>query len=480
MKDITKDRLIEIASSIATEKDMDVLMENILKNAMEITNCDGGTLYVCGEENLEFHTMITYSKNFFKGKTKGTMDLPPVPYKPTHVAARCAMDKAFINIPDVYESKEYDFHGAQQYDKINDYRTTSMLVIPMEDEKGHVIGVLQFINAMDENKQIIPFPKECEKTIFALASLAAVSLNNHKLSEHVSELLHSFVKVMASAIDTRSPYNANHSRSMARYGEKFIAWLNAGDYGWRFEEKDIDPFIMSIWLHDVGKLVIPLEVMDKATRLGDRKEHLMQKISTGILMERIHGLEHPKEKEIADAKIKELEEAKELFLSADSAGFLPNEKLDEIRRVGAKTCLNDQGEEIPLLDEEELICMTVQKGTLTDEERGIMQSHVVNTEKMLSQMVFKGDYAKVPIWASAHHEFLNGKGYPKHLSAEELPKETRLLTILDVYDALTAEDRPYKPPMPQEKAFGILHSMVDDGQIDGDILELFEKCMRGV
>ena len=475
MNEMTKERLIEIAIGISAEKDTDTLLDNILKEAMRYTNCDGGTLYICTEENLEFHTAITKSKDFYMSKKQGNMVLPPVPYGKTHVCACCALEKKKINIADVYESDEYDFHGAQKYDAMNDYRTKSMLVLPMEDDKGKVIGVLQFINAMDDDGNIISFPKECEQVIYALNSLAAVSLNNRKLSQQVLDLLHSFVEVMASAIDTRSPYNANHSRSMARYAQRFIDWLNASDSDWKFEEKDIDPFIMSVWLHDVGKLVIPLEVMDKPTRLGELEDGLLHKISTGILMERIRGLEQPQLKNEADANIKKLEEAKELFLTANTAGFLPDEKLEAIRSAGAILVLNDFGEEIPLLNEKELEAMTVRKGTLTDEERSIMQSHVVNTDKMLSKMIFDGDYANVPVWAAAHHEFLNGGGYPKHLTAEDLPKETRLLTILDVYDALTAEDRPYKPALPVEKAFSILHSMVDDGQIDGEILDLYEK-----
>ena len=475
MKAISREKLIEIAIGISAEKDTDILLENILTEAMRYTDCDGGTLYICGEDSLEFHTAITKSKNFYMSKRQGNMTLPPVPYSNSHVCACCAMEKKKINIPDVYESTEYDFHGAQKYDSLNNYRTRSMLVLPMEDDKGKVIGVLQLLNAMDEKGEVVPFPKECEQTIYALNSLAAVSLNNHKLQEQILALLHSFVEVMASAIDTRSPYNANHSRSMAKYAEKFIAWLNASDSDWKFEEKDIDPFLMSVWLHDVGKLVIPLEVMDKPTRLGDLEEGLLHKISTGILMERLRGLEHPNEKPEADANIKALEDAKELFLGVNSAGFLPDEKLEAIAEAGKLKVRTFEGEEIPLLNEEELTALSVRKGTLTDAERGIIQSHVVNTDKMLAKMIFDGDYANVPVWAASHHEFLNGTGYPKKLTAEQLPKETRLLTILDVYDALTAEDRPYKPAMPTEKAFGILHSMANDGQIDGDILALFEK-----
>ena len=475
MKSMSKKRLIDIAIAISAEKDVDTILEKILTEGMRYTNCDGGTLYICTKDSLEFHTAITKSKDFCMSKKQGNMVLPPVPYSKTHVCACCALEKKKINIADVYESDEYDFHGAQKYDSMNNYRTKSMLVLPMEDDKGVVIGVLQFINAMDDNGEIVPFPEECEQTIYALNSLAAVSLNNRKLSQQVLDLLHSFVEVMASAIDTRSPYNANHSKSMVRYGQRFIEWLNESDSDWKFEEKDIDPFLMSVWLHDVGKLVIPLEVMDKPTRLGELLDGLLHKISTGILMERIRGLEDESQKADADSNIETLNAAKELFLKSNTAGFLPDETLDEIRDYGKLMVKTDTGEEIPLLNEAELTSLTVRKGTLTDEERKVMQSHVINTEKMLSKMIFDGDYASVPLWAASHHEFLNGTGYPKKLTAEDLPRETRLLTILDVYDALTAEDRPYKPAMPTEKAFSILHAMENDGQIDGEILALFEE-----
>ncbi len=475
MKKMSRKRLIQIAISISSEKDRNVILDRIVNEAMDFVNCDGGTIYVVKKDCLKFNTAITKSKNFYMGKAMGNMTLPPVPFSKTHVCAVCAMDGIQINIPDVYESKDYDFRGAQKYDEMNNYRTKSMLVLPMKDDRDKVIGVLQLINAMDEDGNIVPFPPECIDTINALNSLAAVTLNNRKLAEQVHNLLNSFVGVMASAIDTRSAYNANHSKSMAHYGEKFIEWLNQQDYDWKFKQNTIEPFIMSIWLHDIGKLVIPLEIMDKPDRLGDRAERFWNKHSTGILMDRIGALEHPEKADEYNEHIALLNEAKELITKSNTAGFLPNETLDKIRECAKIIVLDAEGNEKPLLNDDELVAMTIQKGTLTNEERGIMQSHVVYTAKLLSNMEFTGDYEKVPFWAGSHHEFLDGSGYPNHLKAEELPKETRLLTILDVYDALTAEDRPYKPPMPTEKAFGILESMVNEGKLDGEILALFKE-----
>ena len=159
---------------------------------------------------------------------------------------------------------------------------------------------------------------------------------------------------------------------------------------------------------------------------------------------------------------------------------MPDEVLDNLKAAATIQVRDDEGKEISLLTEKELEAITIRKGTLTDEERNTMQSHVVYTAKMLKKMTFKGLYANIPGWSGGHHEFLDGSGYPNHLTAKDIPKEVRLLTIIDVYDALTAEDRPYKPPMPPEKAFGILDSMVQEGKLDGEILQMFKDSKAWV
>ena len=392
-----------------------------------------------------------------------------------NVCACAALDNKKINIPDIYESTEYDFSGAQKYDAINHYRTGSMLVIPMDDEKDQTIGVLQLINAQDEEGKIIPFDLMYEEVISALASLAAVSLNNHQLAKEVNDMLHSFVEMMVDAIDARSSYNANHTRSMVRYATRFIEYLRATGNPWSFTEDAKDAYLMSIWLHDIGKLIVPLEVLDKADRLGMLYDGIKNRVDIAVLMERVEALEHPDRAAVCEEKTAQLKKAWDAIDSANHVGFLPDEKIAELKSFAAISCKTAENEEIPLLNERELTSITIQKGTLTEEERKQIQSHVVYTARMLEKINFKGIYKDVPFWSGSHHEFLNGKGYPKGLTEQELPKESRLLTIIDVYDALTADDRPYKPPMPSEKAFSILESMRDDGQIDGEILALFHE-----
>ncbi|MBR1629914.1 MAG: GAF domain-containing protein, partial [Lachnospiraceae bacterium] len=424
---------------------------------------------------LRCRNMSTRSKDICSSLADGTLNLPPVPLGRSHVCACAALDKKKINLPDIYEAEDYDFSGAKQYDAINDYRTGSMLVIPMVDEKEQVIGVLQLINALDAEGNIIPFGKEIERLIYGLASLVAVCLNNQRLSKAFYNLLHSFVQVMVEAIDLRTHYNANHTKSMVHYGARFIHWLNLQDREWSFSEEEIDPFLMSIWLHDIGKLIIPLEVMEKATRLGDGFDTVMHRITVGILMERIRGLSHPEEAEDAKRTTARLEEAKETILLANSPGFLDEAMAAKVEALAEVRCRNEADEIIPLLTEKELAALAVRRGTLTEEERRIIESHVTYTAQMLSKIHFEGVYASVPDWASSHHEFLDGSGYPDGKDAAALPREVRLLTILDIYDALTAEDRPYKAPLSPEKAFQILGDMAEEGKIDADILEMFQR-----
>ncbi len=472
---ISLERMISIALELSAEKNFDLLMRKILLEAMDTCNCDAGTVYLLEDEHLHFHTMFTRSKGIPAPGQTPRPNLPPVPLKRTHVCACCAMDHKKINLPDIYESTEYDFTGAQKYDSINGYRTGSMLVIPMSDEKDNIIGVLQLINAMDENGNTVPFSKDYEEIVQALASLTAVSINNHKLAQEINDLLQSFVQVMVDAIDTRSSYNASHTRSMVRYGDRFIDWLNAGDRGWTFTEDEKDAFLMSVWLHDIGKLLVPADVLDKANRLQGISDDIKNRIDIGILQEEIRGLKDPASAGTCRGKQKELRDAWETILSADNKGFLDDEIMKKLSRIAQLNCLNAQGEEIPILTKKEYTSITVRKGTLTEEEKSEVEKHVVYTARMLEKMNFKGIYKDVPHLAGSHHEYIDGSGYPNHISNGELSDENRLITILDIYDALTAEDRPYKPAIPSVKAFSILHAMCEEGKLDRRIVDLFEE-----
>lgn len=468
-------KLLDICTALSTERDREALLSNILDAAIDLVFCDGGTLYLVEQDSLHFCRMVTRSQGIQQGGHHAPIALPPVPLVPSHVCARAVLEKRFINVPDVHHNKEFDFSGARRYDAMTGYHTRSMLVTPLTNDRGELIGVLQLINALTEEGEPTDFNPELEQFVVALASYAGICLTNMQYAEQNTNLLDSLVGALSTAIDQRTPYNANHTRNMAKYAGRFLDWLEKTENPWAFDINRRRSFLLSVWLHDVGKLVVPLEVMDKATRLGSALETIENRFRTMRLLDKIVFLEGGITQEEWDRRKAEQEKALEFIRKTNMAGFLPDEEIARVDALAKRTFVDEKGEVQPWLTEEEYDCLAIRKGTLTAKERSVMESHVTVTARILEQVTFPKQYAKVPEWAAAHHELLNGKGYPDHKTEELLPKEVRLLTILDIFDALTARDRPYKPPMPLEKALAILRSMVDEGSLDGEILALFEE-----
>ena len=467
---LSAEKLLDIGIALSSEKNTEKLLDTILEAAIDISNCDAGTLFILQDNALYFRNTIIKSLGYH-GDAEN--DARPRTLSRGNVCAVAALDKTTVNIADVHEEKNFNFTGPKELDSKTGVKIVSVLAVPMEDDYGDVIGVLQLVNAMDENGKIIPFAPELERVLLSLASQAAISLTVRKYSEEVSELLDSFVRVMSAAIDARSPYNANHTRNMAKYAGKFVAWLKDSGIV-QFNETRERQFMMSVWLHDIGKLVVPLEIMDKESRLASKitaVEHRFQVIG---MQNEIDFLKGSIDKNERDRRGDELSAARELVEYADRAGFLPDEKLAAIRDLGKAKAKGPEGK-TPYLSDDELECLLVRKGTLTDDERLRMESHVTMTRLMLDEMSFPKYYRSIPSWASMHHEYLNGSGYPDKLTGESIPPEVRVLSILDIYDALTARDRPYKPAIPTEKAFAILDDMAAAGQIDAELLELFKR-----
>ena len=479
MTNISIEKLLEIGIALSSEKDGERLLETILTAAMEITNCDGGTIYTMSETEhaLVFRVMITKSLNIFSGGRRGKIDLPPVPLTRRNVSACAAADRKLINVADVYDCYEYDFSGTKRYDETTGYSSKSMLSVPMENDYGDIIGVLQLLNAIDDSGNVIPFDKESEQVLKSLSSQAAICLTNMNYSAEVKELLDSFVRVMSTAIDARSPYNANHTKNMAMNAEGFLDWLEQTGNPWQFDSMAKQQFLMSVWLHDVGKLVIPLEIMDKESRLGAAYSGLMGRLDTIALKSRIAFLENKLDKDRYEALSDELSDTKRFVDEINNTGFLTDASLERVRQLGEKE-YDDDGSIIRWFSPGEVEALMVRKGTLTDKERMTIESHILMTRKMLGEMSFTRNYRRVPEISGSHHEYVNGSGYPNKIKDDDVTAEMRLLTILDIFDALTARDRPYKPAVPVEKAFGILDSMANDGQIDREILSLFKLYLN--
>ena len=474
-KESDMQRFLQMCLALTSERDREALLSSILDNAMDIANCDAGTLYLLEDDGLHFCRMVTRSQGIRQGGHADPLSLPPVPMEPKYVCSWVALNNETITVADVHTDTHFDFTGSLRYDAMTGYHTKSMLVVPMSNDRGELLGVTQLINAMDDAGNTIPFDPEIELLISAISSQAAISITNMQYAEQVTSLLDSLVGALSTAIDERTPYNANHTRNMVRYGTNFLDWLEATGSDWKFDADRRRTFLLSVWLHDVGKLVVPLDVMDKESRLGAKLDDVQQRLRIIGLLDRVAALEGKISGEELARRDAERADALTFIERVNKAGFLPDEDLARVDELAGRTYTDESGEEKPWLTEEERVCLSVRKGTLTAAERGVMESHVVVTGRILRHVNFPKMYAETPRWAAMHHELLNGRGYPDHVTAEAIPREVRLLTILDVFDALTARDRPYKPAMPLEKALGILHSMVNEGAVDGEILAMFEE-----
>ena len=475
MKTEFVEQFLNMILAITAEHDREKLLSMILDTAADIASCDAGTLYLLEEDGLHFCRILTRSKQVRQGGADGAITLPPVAMDERYVCAWSAMHKEILNIPDVRAEKRFDFTGSLEYDRMTGYCTKSMLVVPMTDDGGRLIGVMQMINALDENGAIVPFGEDLILPVSAVASAAAVSITNMQYSAQIAALLDSLVRALSKAIDERSHYTANHTRNMTVIAERFLDWLNESGSEWSFGEAERSAFIMSVWLHDVGKLAVPLEIMDKETRLADAVLKIRERFRVMDLTERIAVLEDRMTEAEYEARKADRKETLARIEAINKAEFLPDEEIAFVEKTAAKTWTDENGEVQPWITEEERKCLSIRKGTLTEKEREVMQSHAAITGKILQGVEFPKRYASVPVWAASHHEMINGKGYPNHIGSGEIPKETRLLTILDVYEALTAKDRPYKKPYSKEKALQILTFMSEEGSLDPEILALFKE-----
>ena len=477
-------KVLQAGVMLSSERDQNHLLDVVLASVMELANCDAGTLYLLDGDALCFKIMHTNSLGTHSGGDGKVPDMPPVPLRRENVCAFSFLEGRTIRVEDVHTSTEYDFSGPIRYDAITGYHTQSMLVVPMRNREGEKLGVIQLINAMDGEGNIQAFPEDMILALESVTSQAAVTIQNSRYMREIRELFQSFVRVMSAAVDERSPYNANHSRRMAEFCGRFVDYLNRQTGEPLFSHRHKEELVMSVWLHDIGKVTTPLEVMNKPERLYEvQKADIRHRMETIRLLGKVSLLEGRLSAGELETLEKETREAEETIWKISAAGFLPDERLAWLEEISRRTYIDGEGQERPWLTEEERALLSIRKGTLSAEERKIMESHVTVTDKLLSQIKFSNDLSRVRQWAAAHHELLNGSGYPNHLEAGAIPMEVRIITILDVFDALVADDRPYKPGMPVERALSILDAMANkEGKLDPDLTAKFieSRCWEGI
>ena len=496
------DRLAQVGIALSAEKDIARLLEKIVDEAMGLTHADAGTLYTVDEEHqqLRFEIMKNISMDIHLGGSSGKeVALPPVPlFKDdspnyTNVSSFVGLTGEIVNIPDVYDVDKFDFTGPRKYDSQTGYRTRSMLVIPMKNHENDIIGVLQLLNAIDPaSGQPTVFAEEYVDLCAALASQAAIALENVKLIADLKELFEALIKVIATAIDEKSPYTAGHitrvtdltmmiARTINETGEGPFSAVN-------FSRDELEELRIAAWMHDVGKITTPEHVIDKSHKLqtvfdrielvSTRFQLIRQVAENEFLQLRLDAAENPganlKKAEVRHRdRLAQIDEDLAFLVSINTGReFLDDASLERLTEIAART-YSVGGKTYPYLTENELQNLSVRRGTLTPQERKVIENHALVSIKILKQLPFPKKMSRVPEYAGGHHEKLDGSGYPFGLTAEQLPLQARIMALADIFEALTAHDRPYKRPMKLSRAVQILASMCEQNHIDKEIFDLF-------
>ena len=493
------EHLHRIGVALGAEHNRDRLVERILVEAKELCRADGGTVYLrTDDDHLRFTIVRNDSLELALGDaTDQGIDLPPIPmfledgHTPNHanVASYCATTNTAVNIPDAYEAEGFDFSGTKAFDRRNGYRSQSFLTIPLTNHEGRVIGVLQLLNAKD-GATTVPFAEDVQEVVKALAFQAGVALDNQMLLSSQRELMEAFIKLIAVAIDDKSPYTGGHCRRVPLLTQlitKEVCETGEGPYAdFDLTEDEWYELKIAAWLHDCGKVTTPVHVMDKATKL----ETIYDRIE--IVRARFE-LQH-RDLEIAywrgvaeggnpEALAAERDRARaqlseELgFLEVANVGgeFMSEEQQAKVAAIGERRWTRSDGTTAPLLTDDEVKNLTISRGTLTNDERVVINGHMVQTIRMLEALPFPRNLRRVPEYAGGHHEKMDGTGYPKGLYAGDMSVPARIMAIADVFEALTATDRPYKKGKTLSATMRIMGWMKRDNHLDPDLMNIFVK-----
>ena len=476
-------RLNRIGMALTSTTNLEQLFEMIVSESRNFTNADAGSLFTLEEGKLIFRVAQTESLEKKLGH-KPPFKAFPLPLSKKSVAGYVALTGETIDVVDCYElDPEKGPSVDRSYDQKMGYRSKSMLTLPMRDPKGEVIGVIQLINAMDEEGGIVSFSADTVDLMLSIASQAAVALKNAQFIAEIKNLFAAFVKYSATAIDERSPHTAGHSRRVAGMAMRLAKAVNEEKEGEfaevEFSDQELEELWFAAWLHDIGKIAVKEEVLEKSCRLPpdrlklivSRLHYLLRSKEIDLLKdtnceENIVNIErYMEEKNKIDSDIEFLEKL-------NKSGFLPDDDEARLMEIAASTFKNYNGDFERLMDDFELANLSIKRGNLTQAEWEEMRSHVVKTRNIIKNIPFTKELSHVAEYAAGHHEMLNGTGYPQRLKADQLPLQARILAVADVFDALTAADRPYKPAIPLEKSINILREETDRGRLDGRVVNL--------
>ena len=487
-------KLIDIGIALSKEKNINILLEKILNEARVISNSDGGTVYLISDDNkkLNFEIMQTESLDIkFGGSSEPVPDYiyPVKLYNDdgskniNNASSVCALEGKTINIKNAYENKDYDFSGVKGFDKKHNYFSKSFLNIPLKDHKDKVIGVLQLLNAQKDGK-IISFSNELVELVQALSSQASVALTNQLLIEEQKTLFRSFIKLVVDALDNKDPVTGGHCNRVPLLTMMIAEFINSDTSdkykNFSFSEDELDEIYVAGWLHDFGKVATPDHIMNKSTKLQGlydkidqiklRFEILKRDVEIEFYKNKLSNVEI--DKELLNSKLQKIDEDFKFLETSNVGGeFMSKDLQKRVYDIAEQKIELDKKSSL-ILSDEEIDFLTISKGTLSKEDRQIMENHVSLSYELLDKLPYPDHLKKVPFYAGCHHEKLNGEGYPNGYTEDQLPLQARIIAIADVFEGLTAPDRPYKEPYKLSKALNILKFMVNDGEIDPDLFHL--------
>ena len=495
------ERLNDIGIALSRERNTDRLLETILLGAKELTRADAGTLYSRTDDNrLAFATVRNDTLNIALGGSTGqAVPFDPIPLydaqgRPNHhnVAAYAALEGKTVNIADAYEAEGFDFSGTRAMDARTGYRSCSFLTVPLRNHEGRVVGVLQLINALgQDHDDAVPFSESDRKLAESLASQAAVAITQKALIDAQRDLFEAFIELIAKAIDEKNPTTGKHCERVPQLTLMLADAAREASTGplasFRMSDDEYYALKVGAWLHDCGKITTPEEVLNKSTKLEalrDRIHEVDLRFELARRDRRIRelearlasaGVESPAGD--SGAFMEHLEEDREFIRRANVGGeFMADADQQRVARIGREYRWTDpEGVERPLLSDEEVEKLQIARGTLSDEEREIIQNHVKVTLEMLNTLPYPASLREVPEIAGSHHERMDGTGYPRGLTREQMSVPARMVAVADVFEALTAADRPYKKAKTLSESLRIMGFMSKDNHIDPDLFDCFVR-----
>lgn len=499
--------LIEIGKNLIVERDKDTLLRLILATSQRITGADAGTIMLVEREGSQAWLKFEYAHT---SSISVDYEQFRMPLDRSSLAGYVALEGTLLNIADVYElPDDVPYRFKRDFDLKNGYRSRSMLVVPLKNNDQKIIGVIQLINskenpgwpdsresarvllksAEDFQSKVFPFNPRYEPLMEAVANQASIAIENARMLEHIRSQFEAFVRASVFAVESRDPSTRGHSERVARMAVALARAVNkteAGAYAdTRFSETEIRELEYAGLLHDFGKVYIDPNIYLKAKKLYPRDydflmlrlQYLKRSIELGyreLEQKSRHVASLKSEKSILDATVMEAMQLINILNEPTATDIDIDAEIERLKKTTFPDFITDEhGKVIELITRQEAECLRIRRGSLTENERKIIQDHVLYSYDFLTKIPWPDEFVKIPAYCRDHHEMLNGSGYPDGKHGSDIAVQSRILSICDIFDALSASDRPYKKALPMEVCNSIVQQEADNGKLDVDLVAIF-------